>query len=216
MNRSRFSLRSGACVLVLSSVAANARAADAHDTSYGRIDGDLGASIAAGATFGPRQPRGAVDLRLRYLWTVGLFATCEDGPMFGGGAEPRRAIAGGLELRPLFLARWFSGLHSGNGYVDMTIDSLGIELGAVFAQPIGAAFGSRPGFQAGLGAEVPLFARATGMFVGFHGGARWSDAALSGRTLEGAADRSLYLTVSLGWQQVFGGHIVDLGDRAPR
>src|SRR3954454_20003909 len=92
------------------------------DTSHGRIDGDLSASLGAGASFGPRGPRGAADLRLRYLWTAGLFATYEDGPLFSSSAEPRRALATGIELRPLFLVRWLQGYDSGNAYVDLTLD----------------------------------------------------------------------------------------------
>jgi hypothetical protein len=185
------------------------------DTSHGRIDGDLSAALGVGGTFGPRGPRAAVDLRLRYLWTAGVFATYEDGPLIGSVTEPRRAFATGIELRPLFLARWLQGYDSGNGYVDLTLDSLGLELGAVFAQPTGTSFGSRPGLQASLGLVVPVLPHATGPVIGLHAGARWSDSALGGRALDGPNDRALFLLVTLGWQQVFGAHIVDLGDRAP-
>lgn len=186
------------------------------DTSHGRIEGDVSASAAAGATLGPRGPRAAADLRLRYIWTAGVFATYEDGPLFGSAAEPRRAFAAGVELRPLFLARWLQGWETGNGYVDLTIDSFALELGAVFLEPVGRSFGSKPGLQAGLGLTIPVLPHATGPVIGLHAGARWSDSALGGHTLEGPSDRSLYLQLTLGWQQVFGAHIVDLGDRPPR
>jgi hypothetical protein len=212
----RFRLLLAALVLVAASSAREARAADAQDTTDGRIDGDLSASAGLGATFGPRGPRAAVDLRLRYLWTAGIFATYEDGPLLGGSAAPRRAFAGGVELRPVFLARWLQGKELGNPYLDLTIDSLGLELGAVFLQPEGARLGARPGLQAGLGLQVPVLPHATGPLVGLHAGARWSDAVLGGRAIEGPSDRALYLLVTLGWQQVFGAHVVDLGDRAPR
>jgi hypothetical protein len=203
-------------VLATSCAAGAARAADDGDTSYGRIDGDLSASAGIGAAFGPSGPRAAADLRLRYVWTAGIFATYEDGPLFGGGRDPRRAFATGIELRPIFLARWLQGLESGNGYLDLTLDSLGLELGAVFVEPPGRSFGSRPGLQAGLGLQIPVLPHATGPVIGVHGGARWSDSALGGHVIEGPSDRSLFLLVTLGWQQVFGGHVVDLGDRAPR
>jgi hypothetical protein len=205
-----------AIVLVASAASREARAAGPEDTTDGRIDGDLSASAGLGATFGPRGPRAAIDLRLRYLWTAGVFATYEDGPLLGGSAAPRRAFAGGVELRPIFLARWLQGKELGNPYLDLTIDSLGLELGAVFLQPEGASFGARPGLQAGLGLQVPVLPHATGPLVGLHAGARWSDAVLGGRPIEGPSDRALYLLVTLGWQQVFGAHVVDLGDRAPR
>ncbi len=197
------------------SAAAAAEREEKVDTSDGRIEGDLAATLGAGATFGPRSPRAAVDVRLRYLWTVGAFVTYEDGPIVGAAAEPKRALAGGLELRPLFIARWFNGLEWGKPYADLTLDSLGLELGAVFLQPEGASFGARPGLQAGIGFEVPILPHATGPLVGFHGGVRWSDAALGAHPLQGPSDRALYLSITIAWQQVFGSHIVDVGDRAP-
>lgn len=204
-----------ALALAIPFLARPARALDGPDTAHGRIDGDVSASLALGATFGPRAPRAAFDLRLRYLWTAGVFATYEDGPLLGTSSEPRRAFAAGIELRPLFLAKWLQGKETGNPYLDLTIDSLGLELGAVFLQPIGTSFGSKPGLQAGLGLQVPIFPNATGPVIGLHGGARWSNALLAGRDAENASDRSLFFLLTVGWQQVFGAHIVDLGDRAP-
>jgi len=211
----RHGLRS-ALVLVLLSTAGAAHAGDDTDTSYGRIEGDVSASVGVGATLGPRGPRAAADLRLRYLWTAGLFATYEDGPIFGSASDPRRVFATGIELRPLFLARWLQGLETGNGYLDLTIDSFGLELGAVFMEPVGRSFGSRPGLQAGVGLQIPFLPHATGPVIGVHGGARWSDAALAGHAVDGPSDRSLYLLVTIAWQQAFSAHVVDLGDRAPR
>ena len=201
--------------LATTSIASTASALDGPDTSHGRIDGDLSASLALGATFGARTPRAALDLRLRYLWTAGVFATYEDGPLVGSSSAPRRAFAGGIELRPLFLAKWLQGKETGNAYLDLTIDSLGLELGAVFLQPVGTSFGSKPGLQAGLGLQVPIFPRATGPVIGLHGGARWSNAMLAGGDAETPSDRSLFFLLTVGWQQVFGAHIVDLGDRGP-
>lgn len=194
---------------------ASARGADRKDGAHGRVEGDVAIEAGAGASFGPRAPRGAFDLRFRYLSMTGIFVTYEDGPLFGSRAEPKRALATGLELRPLFLAKWFTGRYSGNPYLDLAIDSIGLELGAVFVQPNGAQLGSKPGLQAGLAFEVPIFPSATGPFVSVHAGARWSDAALAGGPLAGPADRALYVNVLVAWQQIFGAHLVDMGDRAP-
>jgi hypothetical protein len=202
------------CMMHVSAAAA-ADAAGATDTSYGRVDGDLSAELGVGATLGPRAPRATADLRLRYLWSAGAFVTYEDGPLLGSGSEPRRVLATGLELRPLFVWRWLNGHESGSPYLDLAVDSLALELGAAFVQPEGGHLGGRPGLQAGVGAELPIFARASGPLVGVHAGVRWSDAALGGGTIDGPKDRSLYLTLTLAWQQVFGAHVVDVGDRAP-
>src|SRR4051812_328642 len=92
--------------LATMSFATGAHALEGPDTAYGRIDGDVSASGAIGTTFGARGPRAALDLRLRYLWTAGVFVTYEDGPLLGSAAEPRRALATGIELRPLFFGKW--------------------------------------------------------------------------------------------------------------
>src|SRR5580692_3816490 len=75
------------------------------DTTYGRVNGDLGVSVGVGATFSPSAPRGTLDLRLRYLDTVGIFGGYEDG-LSATSSDPRRVLAMGFEIRPLFLARW--------------------------------------------------------------------------------------------------------------
>lgn len=185
------------------------------DGTHGRIEGDLAASLGVGATFGPRAPRASLDLRFRYLQSAGLFGTYEDGPLVGSSAEPRRVLATGVELRPFFIYRWLQGHETGHPYWDLSVDSFGIELGAVFMQPESRPFGAKPGLQLGLGLEFPIFPRATGLFLGLHGGVRWSDSALNGQPLETPTDRSLYLAVTVSWQQIFGSHIVDLGDAAP-
>ena len=81
---------------------------------------------------------------MRYLETAGLFLTYEDGAIFGNAAEPVRVLAGGLELRPLFLGRWLTGRELGNARLDLALDSLGLELGGFFAQPQAGSFGAAP------------------------------------------------------------------------
>lgn len=185
------------------------------DTSHGRLDGDLAVAAGIGAAFGPRGPRAAIDLRLRYLSTAGIFATYEDGPFLASDAEPKRALAIGVELRPLFLARWAQGLESGNAWLDLTVDSFALELGAVLMQPAGRPFGRSPGLQIGVGFEIPILPHASGPYVGVHAGGRWSGAALAGDIIDAAGDRSGTLLLTLGFGQIFGAHVVDLGDRAP-
>jgi hypothetical protein len=197
---------------VLASGASASARADGRDTTYGRIEGDLAVAASVGAAFGPRGPRGAVDLRGRYLQTAGIFVTYEDGALLGSSAEPVRVLVTGLEARPLFLGRWLAGAELGMPVLDLIVDSLALELGASFAQPRDRAFGSRPGLSASLGLEVPLFGRASGLFVGVHGGARWTDDALGGGRLLGPDDRAGFLAVTLGWQQLIGTRMVGMGE----
>lgn len=184
------------------------------DATYGRIDGDVALRGAAGVTFGPRAPRAAFDVRLRYLQSAGFFLTYEEGFQT---SSPTRALAGGLELKPLFLGRWLTGREFGSAYPDLFLDSFGLELGVVLSQPPGGAFGDRYGLQFGVALEVPIFPRSSGLFVGFHGGLRWNRATLGGTEPATVDDRSLYLTVVLAWQQIFGtSALADLGDKPLR
>lgn len=186
------------------------------DTSYGRVDGDLTAVVGAGAVLAPRGLRAEGELRLRYLESAGVFASYEDGPLVGSPAEPGRVLATGIELRPLFFFRWLQGHETGRAHLDLTLDSIGLELGAFFSQPQGRGFGAQSGLQAGLGLEVPLFADPTGPWIGLHGGVRWSDDALASGVVRSADDRAAYLAVTLAWHQLLSAHLVDPGDRRPR
>ena len=198
-------------VLSLSLLASlSAHAAD--DGTHGRTEGDLSIVLGLGAVVAPRGPRALADVRFRYLDTLGAFADYEDG--FGSSSDPRRVFALGLEVRPLFLGRWLQGHEWRSARADLTFDSLGLELGAFFAEPRGTAFGPRPGFQLGLGLETPVFAHANGPWLAFHGALRWSDAVLGGGRIDGPADRALLLSVTLAWHQFFGAHTVD--NRPPR
>ncbi len=191
-------------------------AVDAVDPTYGRVQGDLTLVAGLGATVAEGGSRAEGELRVRYLETVGLFGAYEDGPLVGSSSEPRRVLVGGLEVRPLFLYRWLQGDETQRAWLDLAIDSLGLELGAVAMQPAGMTFASRLGLQAGLGVEFPLLPDATGPWLGVHGGMRWSEAELSTGTISGDGDRSAYVSLTLAWHQVVVAHVVDVGDEAPR
>jgi hypothetical protein len=194
-------------------VARPARADPEPDTTYGRVEGDVNAALGLGASFGSARARAAIDARIRYLETVGFFATYEDATAFGTAQDLDRLVAGGLEFRPLFLGRWLQGLETGIAPLDLTIDSVGLELGTFFAQPHGESFRGRPGLLAGVGFEIPIAARASGLFLGVTFAGLWSDTALAGAETHGFADRAFALDVRLSWHQVFGAHLVDVGDR---
>jgi hypothetical protein len=210
-------------VLVASSTAAaSARDARAQgvqqsEPSHGRVDGDLTVVAGAGAAVAPRGARAAGELRVRYLETAGLFTTYEEAALLQGAlAEPQRVLAVGAELRPLFLARWLQGHETYRVRFDLALDSLGLELAAVFAQRPGGPFGSELGLQAGLGLELPLLEQARGPWIGLHGGVRWSDTALASGVVQSAVDRAAFLAVTLAWHELVVAHLVDVGDEAPR
>ena len=193
-----------------------ARADGAVDPSYGRVQGDLPLVAGLGATVAEGGSRAEGELRLRYLESVGLFGVYEDGPLVGSSSQPRRLLVGGLEVRPLFLYRWLRGHETQRAWLDLAIDSLGLELGVVAMQPAGTSLGSQLGVQAGLGIELPILPDATGPWIGLHGGVRWSEAELSTGTVSITDDRSAYVSLTLAWHQVVVAHVVDVGDEAPR
>jgi hypothetical protein len=185
------------------------------DPSYGRVDGDAAVVVGAGAVVAPRGPRAEAEVRLRYLETAGLFATFEDAGILASSSEPQRVLVTGLEVRPLFLLRWLKGYESQRARLDLALDSLGLDLGAMLEQPEGAGFASRGGFEVGLGVEVPILERASGPWIGVRGALRWSDAAL-GSGVRSPDDRQAVLALTFAWHQSFSLHLVDAGDRAPR
>jgi hypothetical protein len=193
-----------------------ARADGAVDPSYGRVQGDLTLVAGLGATVAEGGTRAEGELRVRYLESLGLFGAYEDGPLVGSSSEPRRLLVGGLEVRPLFLYRWLKGHETQRAWLDLAVDSFGLELGAVAMQPAGMSFASRLGLQAGLAVEIPILPDATGPWLGLHGGVRWSEAELSTGTVNGDDDRSAYVSLTLAWHQVVVAHVVDVGDEAPR
>ncbi len=190
--------------------------AEGVEPSYGRVAGDVTLVAGVGAAVASGGPRAEGELRARYLETAGVYGTYEDGAIVGSSAAPRRVVAAGFELRPLFLYRWLQGHETHRARLDLAIDSIGLELGLTWQQPQGGSFDSSPGFEVGLGLEVPLLVDATGLWVAFHGGIRWSDETLASGLVATPEEREVYLSVTLAWHQLVAVHLVDIGDRAPR
>lgn len=182
------------------------------DTTHGRLLGDLSIVLGAGATVGPRSPRGTADLRFRYLDVLGIFGTYENG--FGAhDAEPLEVIATGIEVRPLFMGRWLKGFESGPAFGDLLLDSIGLELGAAFQRAHGGDFNGHPALQLGLGVEVPLFVRAEGLWLGIHGGARFGENSFAAADVERPLDRAAFLGLTVAYHVYANAHLVDVGDR---
>jgi hypothetical protein len=202
-------------VAVAVAAPAPAHADEDPEPSYGRVEGDVSLVLGAGVVAAPRGGRGEAELRARYLDSAGLFVTYEEGPAFGSGAEPGRVLAGGFELRPLFFYRWLQGHESQTAWADLLLDSFGIEMGATLSQPSGQGL-TQWGLQLGVGIELPILPRATGPWVGLHGGVRWSDQAIASGQVQGADDRGIYIALTLAWHQVVLTHLVDLADEPRR
>ncbi|MGZ3416775.1 MAG: hypothetical protein ACXVEE_02860 [Polyangiales bacterium] len=202
----RWSLVLG-CLLVTSA----AHAAEG-DGAYGRTDGDASFVVGVdGGTLGGRKLVGG-DLRLRYLDTAGVAVGYEELDAFNKAqteGEFRRDFRAGVELRPLFPARFLKAHEIGNSFVDLVIDSVGLDIGAIW---IVRAFKDvpRPGMYVGLALEVPLASRANGPWVRLAGSFRWTASRLEGE--DDPNGRVFAFTVGLAWHQLFGAHLVDRRD----
>ncbi len=202
-----FQLAEAALTVVLLAADADVPVVDA---SYGRLDGDSALAMSLGAAIDVRGIRGAVDVRYRYMHSAGIFVTYEDG--FGAGAEPLRLGIAGLELRPLFLARFLQGQELDKPRLDLLIDSLSIELGPFVAQPAKGNFGDAFGLSLGFGLEFPFLPHVGGPYLALRAALRWSREALSGADTSTVDQRAFVVTLAFGWQSVFGTHLIDMGD----
>lgn len=170
--------------------------ADANDDGlYGRFDGDLwlGAALGGGAAFvvseGSRDAA-VLELRARYLDSVGPVLYAQGSGLFGGAGAWQ--LGGGVEIRPLFLARFLTARSLGKAWLDVLIDSLGLEVGitadGIDARPRAALF-------VGGGLEIPLFLGAPR--VSLRLGARWVHADSDGQDVAPAVRNELSLLAAL-------------------
>lgn len=189
----------------LAALAPSPARADGGDTVYGRFDGDLvvAMGMGGGAAIGDRRSGSVtatttLELRARVLDTAGLLIA----PEWRAEAGSRVVIA--VDLRPLFLLRWFLNQESGDLWLDLFVDSIGMELGAAIA-PLDEEAGL--GLAMGGGVDVPIVIRsriAGGLFLRI--AVRWVGA----RPLDALAPRGGIDDLAiLGVLTVRG--IVDLG-----
>lgn len=144
------------------------------DGVYGRFDGSLTLGASLGAELEDGEPRGAVKVSAHYLWTAGVYARYSDA--FGSNDErPVRVVSLGIDARPVFLPRFARDLEHGPALLDLTLDSVSLNAGAYFAQPVRGAFGDERGFEAGVGFGVPLLAQAQGLWLEARAERRFAD-----------------------------------------
>jgi hypothetical protein len=182
------------------------------DGVYGRFDGDLDLSLAGGATFGPSGPDAAVMARAIFFHTAGMYVAYTDALGRSDVALPR-SLGVGVTLRPFFIPRWAFDLERGPAILDLTIDAIAFDLGVVWPASRDGAFDERPGMEAALGTEVPLFGTASGPFLGARGALRWRASELAGHDDNGLKPA---LFVTLSWHAIIDADIVDVGDRVLR
>jgi hypothetical protein len=201
-----------AAAAILGAPAATAeRAQNMADGVYGRFDGDVDLSLAAGGAIVRGASGGAALGRLLFLETAGVYTTFTDAFGTTPGAE-RRSLAVGVGVRPLFLPRWGYNLDRGPAILDLSVDAITLDLGVLWTSDERGRFTQRPGVELALGTEVPLFGQAEGLWIGARGALRWRASELAG------GDDSLgpALFVTLSWHFIANLHVIDVGDRLAR
>lgn len=203
-----------ALALALAAVLAAAPARADNDGLYGRFEGDLGLRLGAGAALAAGGPMLAVEAGARYLCTAGVYLHYADA-LATSGPRVRRSIAAGVDLAPLFLARYAINAERGPARLDLLLDSLAFGVGAFWDEPRLGPWATKPGVEITLGFAVPFLPRATGPYLGLRAALRWRDADLVRHS--GGPDvveRGALLSLTLGWHHVVRTHLVDLGDGA--
>ena len=123
------------------------------DGLYGRFDGDV--MIAGGVGGGVAVDRDEVsglvtaEFRARYLDAVGPFALVE------GWSSGWARVVVGVDVRPLFPTLFLLNAFTGNEWLDLTLQSLGLELG-VGVGPLGGPDEVGAAWVVGMAAEFPV------------------------------------------------------------
>lgn len=135
--------------------AAPAAWAQSPDGVYGRLRGDLSLSVellGGAADTGAWGGAGSVAVRARSLDMVGAVIGYDR--TFSGARFDHLFAA--VDFRPAFFARWSYDYERGPGWLDLFVDSIGIELGAAWLRP-GDSGASGAAFVLGGGADLPLY-----------------------------------------------------------
>lgn len=137
--------------LVLAIAALPSLAAAQGDGVYGRLDADvaLEVGLGGGVAFEGDAVLGAgvLDLRARYLDMAGILVGAELRP------EGASRVVMGVDVRPIWLARFALGGSVGDRWLDLLLDSIGLDLGVAITpldETVGAAL------MVGFGLDVPL------------------------------------------------------------
>ncbi len=153
---------------------ASAHAESMADGVYGRFEGDVSLSAAAGIEVDVRSPapRPMVLTTARFYQAIGLQAGLSQA--IDNGDRMERVGTLGVLVEPLFLVRWSNDDETLRPTWDLFVDSWALHLGAFLAEPRGGNFGETAGLDVGLGAGVPLLGWADGPWLRFRGSLRAS------------------------------------------
>jgi len=193
--------------------AGDARAQE--DGVYGRLDGDVLLVGEAGCAVADGGPSLLAGARALYLSTAGAYARYIEG-FDRASLATDRSIAVGIEMRPLFLARFAQDWERGPAHLDLLLDSFAIDVGGFMWSPPGGALRTIPGLEVAAGFEVPFLPEATGPRLGAMGALRVSHGDTGAPGGEHLDARASAVFITLSWHQIQDAGIVDAGDALVR
>lgn len=130
------------------------------DNLFGRFDGDVAFQVGANGHIeeGAGTPQGGLglDLRALYLASAGVFAQCGLKPANAQPLQEQLWCTWGVDLRPLFMARFFLNKESGDPFWDLLLDSFSMELGIRYDSGW-----HHPHLHGGLAIQLPWMALFT-------------------------------------------------------
>lgn len=202
-------MRGGVAVVALAVLTAGEARAEETDGAYGRLDGDVLLQFGAGVALALEAPYLELDAHALYLSTGGVYFRYAES--FGqDSARFTRSFSTGVEVRPLFLARWALNWAKGPARLDLFADSFTVNFGAAWQEDRKLGFREIPTFEIGLGLEFPLLASASGPFIGAMGVFRFDDP--EGRDQRDLLEQGSALIFTLSWHQIVKTGLVDFND----
>lgn len=173
------------------------------DGVYGRFDGDIDAALGLGARLSPEGPAPAARASLHYFSMAGVYASYADEFDDSDDEDAQRNLTSiGIDIKPMFLPRWTLGMQQGPRWLDLTVDSISLGIGAYFAASDDSRFGARRGLEASLGVGFPLLARAAGPWLDLRGGLLIPD----GQSEQPAASLGILLSWHALWASPLSRH----------
>lgn len=166
-----------------------------YNGAYGRLDGNLDVAVAVGGSFSGEAPGYAAYMSGHYFYVAGAYVLFTGS--FNGDESPPTHLSAGVSLRPLFLPRFALDYEQGPPFLDLTLDSLSLGVGAYTRLSPDESFGALRGVELSLGGGIPLFGYAQGLWLIGKAFARWPTEQLGNPTAQWSG------VVLLSWEQFF-------------
>lgn len=182
---------------------------------FGRLDGDVDLSVAAGVGYASEAPILVARASATYAVTAGAYFGYTEA--FGqDAAAVGRSFAAGVSMRPLFWARFANDIERGPARLDLLADSFCFDLGAFWSAPRGRSVELDPGLELAAGIGLPFLEEATGPWIELRAALRYRPIDMAGTSCADIGETGAYVSLSFAWHHILPVHIADAGDRLVR